>query len=420
LLRVAFFEDRMRAVQVDLVKSSSSCRWLQLLAVRSHILVSYLLADVPSQTYEHSFGQAALQTALASYWNTDTSVHTGSTETGAAAVAGDDTENSRMRDEDDEILALTLLVQLNRQLLSNQQVTTNSAEGMDQMVLVLRDLALVAASSSSSSRRQGTSSSSSGSLRGNLVGQLLPKWDWALRLLVRISLGHYQVALAQLVQPPPPPPPLHHGSDDVNDVALDNRFVCLARCIMAPSLRYLQWRTVQAMSTTCLKGAVFAVAPLVRALGLAHLDAVENATNDKDDCCCSSLATATATATATAAAVARTAAPSQCCNDDGANARNGSMLGSGSAVCMALVRDDFGLAWNDDHDNDNDDGLVGKVGGPIRPLDTRSQHHHAIRPTWDALVFGRTPMISTDATRVAVPSLNWMERIILSDLVDAV
>jgi hypothetical protein len=55
-----------------------------------------------------------------------------------------------------------------------------------------------------------------------------------------------------------------------------------------------------------------------------------------------------------------------------------------------------------------DDGLVGKVGDPIWPLDTRSQHH-TIRPTWDALMFGRTPMISTDAahgTTVAVPASN--------------
>lgn len=88
---VNFLEDRLRAVQVDLVVSQMASKELQFKMAKLHIIVLYILSDSPK--YERRHGMQALQTALSSYWNQD--------EDG---------------EEDDAILAVTTLVQLNDDL----------------------------------------------------------------------------------------------------------------------------------------------------------------------------------------------------------------------------------------------------------------------------------------------------------------
>jgi SAC3/GANP family len=68
LATVSFVEDRLRAVQVDLVKLQhpASSRHLQVRMARAHVVILYLMADCES--YEATFGGTMLQTALSSYF----------------------------------------------------------------------------------------------------------------------------------------------------------------------------------------------------------------------------------------------------------------------------------------------------------------------------------------------------------------
>lgn len=66
LSTVSFFEDRIRAVQVDLVRSEQRCSEIQLRIIRAHILILYLTLD--SKEYARKFGLDALVTALSAYW----------------------------------------------------------------------------------------------------------------------------------------------------------------------------------------------------------------------------------------------------------------------------------------------------------------------------------------------------------------
>ena len=90
---VHFVEDRIRAIQVDLVTSQYASKEIQYKIVKIHVMTMYLLSDTTK--YEHRHGRQALQTALSSYWNQD-----------ACPAHG----------VDDEILALTATMQLNEDL----------------------------------------------------------------------------------------------------------------------------------------------------------------------------------------------------------------------------------------------------------------------------------------------------------------
>jgi len=68
---VAFVDDRVRAIQVDLVLSQESCASLQIQLIRYQIVCCYLLSQVPRTEYEPKFARQALWTALTAYWNDD-------------------------------------------------------------------------------------------------------------------------------------------------------------------------------------------------------------------------------------------------------------------------------------------------------------------------------------------------------------
>jgi hypothetical protein len=88
---VNFLEDRLRAVQVDLVVSQMASKELQFKMAKLHIISLYLLADIPK--YERRHGMQALRTALSSYWNQEQDA-----------------------EQDDAVLAVTTLVQLHDDL----------------------------------------------------------------------------------------------------------------------------------------------------------------------------------------------------------------------------------------------------------------------------------------------------------------
>lgn len=69
---VNFVDDRVRAIQVDLVMSQQSSSKLQLELVRYHLVTLYLLSNLPQETFDPKFSCQALMTAIVAYWNKNT------------------------------------------------------------------------------------------------------------------------------------------------------------------------------------------------------------------------------------------------------------------------------------------------------------------------------------------------------------
>lgn len=289
LSRVAFFEDRMRAVQVDLVRSSnntttaSACQQeLQRLAIRSHILILYLLADSSSFTpsssssaaapspknddptcqnnyYERSFGQAALQTALTSYWN------------GGGEQNSNSCKQQRTSDSDDEVLSLSLLNQLNQQLLAqHHQQQAQNTEGvaaaspseqlsMPSLVFALSEL----------SRKHMTIFPHQP--LDDDDEQTFVLFPWTLQLVSCCCLGHWQAALSMILEDRGgnTPPSRMHDSDECASSTENKKwhqFSTLARCCLAPSLTYIRWRVLQTLNMTLLKNEAVSGDELARIL----------------------------------------------------------------------------------------------------------------------------------------------------------
>jgi hypothetical protein len=179
-----FVEDRIRAVQVELVWSQQSSKRIQVRLTRAQILMLYLTLDDPA--YPRIFGQKALTTALATYWLSQDDLF-------------EHTEESASTH--DEMLALQSL----HALAENLQ-TESFTDG------VLSTTVLVAYR------------------RHVLPGQPLPLFQWTLKLLSNISLGLWRIALDQLVD---------------KKATVPFAFATLARCLMAPCLSYMRYQALQ-------------------------------------------------------------------------------------------------------------------------------------------------------------------------------
>jgi hypothetical protein len=94
---VSFLDDRIRAIQVDLVVSQQVSGALQAQLVRYQLVALYLLAGVSRAIFEPKFAKLALMTALVAYWN--------------------DADSER---HDDEILCFTTLCHVAATLLLTQ------------------------------------------------------------------------------------------------------------------------------------------------------------------------------------------------------------------------------------------------------------------------------------------------------------
>lgn len=238
---VRFVEDRIRAVQVELVKLQSASKSLQLKVVRCHILVLYLMADCSLQAYEPKFGVIALQTALSAYW-------IGSGRTGGSA----DREDCD-RDEDtgdDEILSYSALFQLNQSLVTQQKAVEKGDNSVSATGVALTIMMLY---------REHVPKP-----------RPLPRFAWTLKLVVSVELGHWWVVLHELLEP---------------KTKLNEPFLTLARCCLVSSLGYIRWKALQAYNVSFGKGEavsgqnlgqLLSFAPSKRAYATSTLD-------DEDD-----------------------------------------------------------------------------------------------------------------------------------------
>jgi hypothetical protein len=202
---VNFLEDRIRAIQVDLVVSQSANKELQYRLVKLHIVIMYLMLDEPK--YERQHGLSALQTALASYWNDDIGLNK-------------DMDSQSM---DDEILAFTALVQLNEDLrdLETDRICSFGASIM------------------STYRKQ---------IKHDESSQIsLPLFQWSLRLVVSCNLGEWFTVLHQLYK-------------------CDTSFGILASCCLAPSLGRIRAKCLQAYNIAFMKGERITESEIARLL----------------------------------------------------------------------------------------------------------------------------------------------------------
>jgi len=226
---VQFFEDRVRAAQVDLVKTQAASKQLQLRLARSHILILYLSGDC--KAYAATFGQKALQTALSSYWN-----DTAASPSAAAKVV------IRTAADDDEILSYMALQQCS-QHLQQQERNTAAEESLTSSVLMLY-------------RKYMPTNINTANSNNNMSIDKLPLFQWTLQLTARISLGHWRVVLKML-----------HDSSG----ALPAHFIILARCCLATgkNVTYLQWKALQVYNASFRKAEPVTCVEVARLLCLA-------------------------------------------------------------------------------------------------------------------------------------------------------
>lgn len=186
---IQFFEDRARALQVDLVKSQVASKRIQSRLARCHLLILYLVADEP--TYAEKFGQTALRTALSSYWY-----------------------QPQEESMDDEMFSYMVLNQCSESLRQEQsKKATGESLTSSALSLYRKYMPL------------------------NAVVRM-PLFQWTLQLTARTSLGHWQVALRMLYD---------------KEGTLPAHFGVLVRCCFAKALPYIRWKAMQAYNASFRK-----------------------------------------------------------------------------------------------------------------------------------------------------------------------
>ena len=357
---VGFVEDRMRAVQVDLTKSNTGSKTIQRQAARCQILILYLLVDcrsgstssvassisnqkdVPNNKnnkhhqnqhcYERKFGLSALQTALSNYWYDN---HTGS--------------NAIM---DDEILSLSILVQLNEQLQSLQEIASTGMDAddpsnmprMPALCFGLSELYRKHHPQAGGTRAMADAATAAST---TVSSRPLLFWHWTLQLVSLIAMGHWQTALHRLLLVDP--------NDD------SSFFRTLAQCCLAPSLDYLRWKALQTWN------AALGTPPLVQRPQLR--------------------------------------------NEGLSGSELQRLLGLASPASALEFVAGVSLPVDDDRVRFKQVKAI----RPLRPPTSRSHIISRIRKDADAVVLAGSGTLRTSAEGLAIPSVEWMRQFLLLD-----
>jgi hypothetical protein len=210
---VAFVKDRIRALQVECVRSQYFCAPLQVRLIRMQLLMMYLLQS--SDTTTTVFVHESIATSFAHYWWDPATTSTSS-----------DSSN-------DEVLALQLVYVASRQLLQQQSSSCLLIGPLSSLLYV-------------HVRRRHVA-------RGAKV-------QWALRLLHAVSGSYWRMALSLLDAGP--------DTDDTHNNNDDTSFGILARCCWAPCLRYVHFQLLNMYNSTLMKGEVLTLHQVIRLLFL--------------------------------------------------------------------------------------------------------------------------------------------------------
>ena len=215
---VSFVEDRIRAMQVDLVVSQQNSSKLQHRMVRLHILILYLLGRVP--TYESKFGLQALMTAFTNYWSSSNNNSIRKTD-----------------QDDDEILCWFALHQLCQYIRVNYRQGNNDAATSAAAVTEPLSNILDYYRRALDTQQQRLAH--------------FPKFEWALKLVDLAVMGRPQSILRKLA-----------GRSSINNSSggTDNAntptssFDILCRCCLAPVVDILRIQALDQYNKTYMKG----------------------------------------------------------------------------------------------------------------------------------------------------------------------
>eukprot|EP00985_Skeletonema_marinoi_P006406 scaffold2771_cov198-Skeletonema_marinoi.AAC.4 len=313
---VAFIDDRLRAVQKDLVtllgnldqdhhnvvvvdnnnnappNSSSSItmkrlhrkqlqlkqtvRKMQAKMIRYNILTSYLLSNVPSSKYEVKFGARALRTSLTCYLNLSSTLddeYTDDAKNGVAPSSSQYKKECRMKDE---IMAYMALLHSSAVLRSEETALPPSSAGevtsslMEESgsgwgallstfckhVVATGNLAVAGSGGGCNSCHQS-------------LAEKYPRWKWALTLACMAQEGNFQGYLKLLKKGPST---VLSSSLTVltKEEEVDNaRFLLLARCCASHSLNLIRLGQLRRYNHSFGKGEKVSGKDLAR---LLHFD----------------------------------------------------------------------------------------------------------------------------------------------------
>jgi len=293
---VSFIDDRLRAVQKDLVtllgnieetnllsssassgnsvsakrqqlkqqRTKQTVRDMQAKMVRYNILTSYLLSDVPSSKYEVKFGARSLRTSLTCYLNLSTTIHE------EYQLSGSNQQQQSVYNTEcqtqDEIMAYMALLHSSAVLRieetslpppTSNEITSSlmedSGSGWGALLSTFCKHVL-------DNEKRNT----------NGVVDKYPRWKWALELACVAQEGNYQ-RYFNLLEKGPTYSPSYTTENELAQ-ASNARFLILARCCTSHSLNLVRLAQLRRYNHAFGKGEKVPATNLARLLRLNMYD----------------------------------------------------------------------------------------------------------------------------------------------------
>ncbi|KAL7468542.1 hypothetical protein ACHAXS_008767 [Conticribra weissflogii] len=315
---VSFIDDRLRAVQKDLVtllgnleesevvsspsfdcmdkqqrhEMKATVRKMQARMVRYSILSSYLLSEVPASKYEMKFGARALRTSLTCYLNLSSTIDE------EYLAERDDTTKAHIYQEEcqtkDEMMAYIALLHSSAVMRSDEVALPPPTMGDMTSALTEESGSGWGAILSTFCKHVVPSRRN---VSVNSLVNKFPRWQWALDLACMAQEGNYQKYFSLLEKGPDIPASSH--SNHSTTASSRARFLILARCCASRSLNLVRLSALRRFNHAFGKGENVSgsdLAHLLRFRGDAD-DIMESAkraiefcrdaglpTVDRDDC----------------------------------------------------------------------------------------------------------------------------------------
>ena len=304
---ISFIDDRLRAVQKDLVtllgnmdsssvmpsssdsnnnsvstkrqqlkqqRVKSTVRDIQAKMVRYNILASYLLSDVSSSQYEVQFGARALRTSLTCYLNLSTTIHE---EFQTATSNNKESQYQKECRTQDEIMAYMALLHSSAVLRSEEtslppptssEITSSLMEDSGSGWGALLSTFCKHILNEKNINTNGES--------GMIVGKY-PRWKWALDLACVAQEGNYQGYFTLLEKGPTYSSSAPESTDKEVMDADNARFLILARCCTSHSLNLVRLAQLRRYNHSFGKGEKVSATDLARLLRLKNEDGMKGA-----------------------------------------------------------------------------------------------------------------------------------------------
>jgi len=287
---VSFIDDRLRAVQKDLVTllgnieepnliSSTACsgnsvsakrqqlkqqrtkstvRDMQAKMVRYNILASYLLSDVPTSKYEVKFGARSLRTSLTCYLNLSTTIHE---EYQSSSSNNQQSAYNTECQTQDEIMAYMALLHSSA-VLRNEEISLPLPTSNEITSSLMEDSGSGWGALLTTFSKHVLDNDSNSSTDG--VVDKYPRWYWALELACVAQEGNYQ-RYFNLLENGPKYSSFYTVDNELAHVS-NARFLILARCCTSHSLNLVRLAQLRRYNHAFGKGEKVPAADLARLL----------------------------------------------------------------------------------------------------------------------------------------------------------